>query len=75
MAELTAPGGLLLCILFPTAGADLENGPPFLVSLEDYRRVLDDAFTLIVSRESMPDADNHPIRRGREEIAIFQRRQ
>jgi methyl halide transferase len=71
MENLTEPHGMVLAVIFPMTGADLESGPPFRVTLEDYTSVLGDKFDLSLT-EVCPKDKNHPRRNpSNEQIALF----
>lgn len=71
MNKIIKPKGLLLAVVYPMTGADLINGPPFQVLLDDYEKALGSSFKLL--REvSCPNEMNHSRRNSSNElVALF----
>lgn len=53
-AELVSTGGVLLCLIFPIDG-DRAGGPPYSVSADAYRAVLEPAFKCVIVALHMHD--------------------
>ncbi|KAJ2162920.1 hypothetical protein GGF46_000303 [Coemansia sp. RSA 552] len=71
-AEIMAPGGHLIALMFPLKKSeDEERGPPFLISEDDYHKVLDDHFELI---HIDPECKTHDTRVGQEIITVWRRK-
>jgi hypothetical protein len=62
MADLVAPGGELLTLIFPIC--DKEDGPPFKVSLEVYRELLEPVGFMCKSLGMLSSDMCHPGRDG-----------
>lgn len=62
MADLVAPGGLLLTLIFPIC--EKEGGPPFKVSLEVYRELLEPVGFECRELDLLPPELSHPGRDG-----------
>ncbi len=72
MAELVAPGGLLVTLVFPVVpGAPPDRGPPYAIHPEDVRAALGDAFDSVAVE---PVSESHPGREGKEILARWRRR-
>ncbi|KAJ2892765.1 hypothetical protein GGI21_005536 [Coemansia aciculifera] len=72
-AKIMSPGAHLIALIFPIfkAEEEREHGPPFLVSEDDYHRVLDDNFELI---HIDPKCQTHDSRVGQEIISVWRRK-
>ena len=69
MADLVAPGGLLLTLVFPVC--EKEGGPPFKVSLEVYRELLEPVGFECQELELLPPELSHPGRDGTGAFGAF----
>lgn len=73
MAELIAPGGLVVSLVFPVVpGAPPNRGPPYAIHPDDLGAALGDAFES-VSVE--PVTESHSGREGKELLARWRRRE
>lgn len=72
-AEIMAPGSHLIVLMFPLSKDEdsKDKGPPFLVSEQDYHRVLDGDFELV---HIDPNCTTHDSRAGQEVITVWQRK-
>ena len=73
MSRLISEDGYLLAVVYPQTDADLIDGPPYLVKLDDYLNVLPD-FKLIFHSTLPSQLANHSRRNAENElIALFQK--
>ncbi|KAJ2724895.1 hypothetical protein GGI07_001644 [Coemansia sp. Benny D115] len=72
-AEIMAPGGHLIALMFPLdkAPEDRNRGPPFLLSEDDYHKVLDENFELVHVDYK---CKAHQGREGLEAISVWRRK-
>ncbi|KAJ1860016.1 hypothetical protein LPJ57_006802 [Coemansia sp. RSA 486] len=72
-AEIMAPGGHLIALMFPLDKDPEERniGPPFLLSKDEYHRLLDENFELI---HYDPKCKTHDDRVGVEVITVWRRK-
>ena len=69
MAELVAPGGTLLTLIFPIC--EKEGGPPFKVSLQLYRELLEPVGFECRELDLLPPELSHPGRDGTGAFGAF----
>ena len=69
MADLVAPGGLLVTLVFPIC--EKEGGPPFKVSLELYRQLLEPVGFECRELDLLPPELSHPGRDGSGAFGAF----
>ncbi|KAF5351121.1 hypothetical protein D9756_008222 [Leucocoprinus leucothites] len=70
MAELIAPGGYLITLVFPI-DPHTDLGPPFYVRPEHYNEPLSASFEKIVDRDPTASAPTHA---GRERLLVWKRK-
>ncbi|KAG0240856.1 hypothetical protein BGW41_006611 [Actinomortierella wolfii] len=69
MAELIHPGGVLITLIYPLREPD-EFGPPFYVTVDAYRNLLQDNFENLL----LDECTSFPRRQGMEKIAVWRRK-
>ncbi|KAJ3564741.1 hypothetical protein NP233_g8091 [Leucocoprinus birnbaumii] len=70
MAELIAPGGYLITLVFPI-DPETDLGPPFYVRPDHYNEPLSAAFEKVVDRDPTTSSASHV---GRERLMIWKRK-
>ncbi|EPZ33868.1 S-adenosyl-L-methionine-dependent methyltransferase [Rozella allomycis CSF55] len=68
MGSLIKPSGLLVTLMYPLS--DHEGGPPFSLSIEIYKQLLEENFVLI----SLTDCESFEKRKGKEKLGIWKRK-
>ena len=73
--RILRPGGKLITLIFPVDESLPFEGPPWPVTPELYKELLDgkNGFVL-VSMEKVPDEQSHSQRSGKEWMAVWERR-
>ncbi|KAF9165248.1 hypothetical protein DFQ26_000406 [Actinomortierella ambigua] len=69
MAEVIPSGGVLITLIFPLRAPD-EKGPPFYVTVDAYRSLLQDHFENLL----LDECTSIPSRQGLEKIAVWRRK-
>lgn len=69
MKELVAPGGALVCLVYPI-DPTRTTGPPYCLTVDDYKLVLQDAFDLVLDQ---PCTQSFEDRAGHERMTVWQR--
>ncbi|RKP05792.1 thiol methyltransferase 1 [Thamnocephalis sphaerospora] len=69
-AECTRPGGVFVALMFPT-DVTVGDGPPYVLSLDLYKRILEPYFELVHDDPACPSG---PGRIGRERMLVWRRR-
>ncbi|GAB5593194.1 hypothetical protein Unana1_08094 [Umbelopsis nana] len=67
MADVIPSGGVLVCLIYPLD--ERKGGPPFSVTVDAYRGVLEPSFENIY----LADCKGHESRMGKEKISIWKR--
>ncbi|KAI0340949.1 S-adenosyl-L-methionine-dependent methyltransferase [Trametopsis cervina] len=80
MSSIVKPGGYLVTLAFPLDSQDFdgplstvstrENGPPFLIRVEDYAEVLGDVWTKVIDKVPERSEESHI---NKERIVVWRR--
>jgi SAM-dependent methyltransferase len=71
-ARLLAPGARLICLAFPL-NHGTQTGPPWPVTLDDYKQLLLPAGFELEKEEPVPPERSHPGRASKECMLVFRR--
>ncbi len=76
MAQLVAPGGFLVTLIFPIVDRDVDDGPPHAVSLDLFNQILPPVgFVAVDGPRMLPDELCHPDRAGKSGYARWMRKE